>query len=122
MVNAKNSNKRRFTTWCKLGSAPLTTFGRLVEERLVTPFLAAGFERVEVHGCDATYPVGGSEILLERPKDGDVQAVSFTFDKRHNPAVQIHLLRWAAGPPHARVRYASVVKRSRQYARFWGKP
>jgi hypothetical protein len=122
MAGVIGSHARRLAKWSRLGGAPLIALVRCVEERLLPPFLDAGFVRVDVHGWDRSFPVSASELHLERRKGDVIQAVSVSFDKYHRPAFQVHLFRCAADPPHERLGSASMVKRPGRCYDFWGKP
>lgn len=98
------------------------SMGRLVEERLLPPYLAAGFERVSVHMRDPADAVSARQICLERFYDTGIDAVIFNFDKYRRPAFQVHLHRREIRPPHPWVRSANLVRKPSQYLYFWGKP
>ena len=119
--SVQNANSR-FTSWCNLGGPTLTSMGRLVEERLLPFYLAAGFERVFVHLRDPADAVNGREICLERSCGNEIDVVLFNFDKQRRPAFQVHLHRREIGSPHTWVRAANLVRRPSQYLHFWGKP
>lgn len=122
MAVGQASHKLRHTNWRKLGGKTVIELAGLVDERLTPPFLDAGFLWVDVHGWDKSFPVSGRQIQLERRSGNSVQGVTISFDKYYRPAFQVHLMLWAADPPHERVRIADVVRRPRQFYCFWGKP
>ncbi|MDO7834713.1 hypothetical protein Q4610_06605 [Sphingobium sp. HBC34] len=112
----------RFTKWCRLGGTPLTRMGRLVEEQLLPPYLALGFQRVSVHLRDPKDVVSARQICLERFYGDEIDTVIFNFDKYRRPTFQVHLSRREIVSPHAWVRAANLVRKPSQYLHFWGKP
>ncbi|PSJ42869.1 hypothetical protein [Allosphingosinicella deserti] len=113
---------KRHATWRALGGQPLITLATHVEKELVRELLAVGFEHADVYMRDPADPVSGREIHLERAARGDIQSITFAFDKYRRPAFQIHIQQRNAGAPGDFVRAANLVRRPHQHLYFWGKP
>ena len=116
------AHERRFSNWCKLSGRPTMVLAHLVEVQLVPAYLTAGFRRTSIYMNDPTDMVSGREIHLEREKHGEIEFVTFNFDKYRRPAFQFHIGCRKAAPNQAWVRSAKVVARSTQLFHFWGKP
>ena len=121
MPTAANHEKR-FSTWSNLGGSSMRALVNLVEEQLVPAYLAVGFGRTSVYMNDPTDRVSGREIHLERQGTGEVQFVTFNFDKYRRPAFQVHIGCRSTTSDRAWIRSANVVKRRGQLPHFWGKP
>lgn len=115
-------HERRFSNWSKLGGGPLRALANLVEEQLVPAYLCAGFHRTAIYMNDPEDVVSGREIHLERRGDGEIQFVTFNFDKHRRPAFQVHIGCRKTTSNRAWTRSANVVKRRGQFLHFWGKP
>lgn len=113
---------KRFTTWCHLGGTPLIDFATAIQKEVVAPLLESGFQRVARYMEDPTDPVPARQIRLERRREGEIDGITFNFDKHRRPACQIHIERRVKGKGGEWLRAANVVKRPTQYICFWGAP
>jgi len=100
----------------------MRALAKLVEEQLVPAYLAVGFDRTSVYMNDPTDMVSGREIHLERQLNGEVQFVTFNFDKYRRPAFQVHVGCRSTTSDRTWIRSANVVKRRGELLHFWGKP
>lgn len=113
---------KRFTTWCHLGGTPLIDFATAIQKEVVAPLLESGFQRVARFMEDPTDPVPARQIRLERRREGEIDGVTFNFDKHRRPSCQIHIERRVIGARGAWLRAGNVVKRPTHYICFWGAP
>jgi len=90
---------------------------------ILVPFLELqGFSRVSFERLDSSLLVSGSEIVLERIGEREIDSVTFNLEKYRKPRFQIHFSRRERNSPNNFIRSANLVRKSSQYYYFWGKP
>lgn len=121
-ATALSAHAKKFIGWRNLAPTQTRYLVDGIVEILLPLLESQGFSRVSFERLDSSLPVSGSEIVLERIGDREIDSVTFNLEKYRRPRFQIHFSRRDRNSPNNFIRSANLVRKSSQYYHFWGKP
>ncbi|WP_331352867.1 hypothetical protein [Cellvibrio sp. UBA7671] len=117
-----DTHKKKYSKWKNLCPPETRYLCEKIEQEIVPFFLGIGFQWISVSYHDPEWVVSGSEIDLERINEDSVDTLSIAFEKYRSPRFQICLIKRKKIQGNEFLRSASLVKKSSEYYRMWGKP
>ncbi len=116
------SHAQKFKRWQSKVCQQTRFLSELSEQKIIPFFESIGFQRVDISLNDPERIVSMNSIELERVINDQIDSLDVSFAKYGEPKFQIGFSRREASKPHKFIRSGCLVKKSKQYYFFWGKP
>jgi len=120
-MKAKN-HSQKFKRWQSKVCQQTRFLSELSEQQIILFFESIGFRRVDFSLNDPERVVSMNSIELERSVNDQIDSLDVSFAKYGEPKFQIGFSRREENKPYKFIRTGCLVKKSKQYYFFWGKP